>query len=159
MKKVLLILTFISSISFAQFKGDENKPLDIKSGILSSNPVSSIFSFINPENFSMSHSFGISYSSFGSEGLALGVYTNHMAYKFNEDFNFEMDASIVNSPYSTLGESFTKSINGFYIDRARINYNPSKDFNISLMFSNSPYSYYGNYGYGRFSSNYNRWFD
>ena len=159
MKKVLLILTIISSISFAQFKGDENKPLDIKSGILSSNPVSSIFSFINPENFSMSHSFGISYSSFGSEGLALGVYTNHMAYKFNEDFNFELDASIVNSPYSTLGESFTKSINGFYIDRARINYNPSKDFNISLMFSNSPYSYYGNYGYGRFSSNYNRWFD
>ncbi|MBK7106065.1 MAG: hypothetical protein IPH62_12355 [Ignavibacteriae bacterium] len=160
MKKLTFIfLVFISSLSFAQFKGEESKPIDIRSGILSENPISSLFSFINPENFSMNHSFGISYSSFGNNGLALGVYTNHLAYKFSEEFDFELDASLVNSPYNTLGDSFTKSINGFYIDNARINYNPSKDFNISLMFSNSPYGYYNSYGYGRLSPYSNRWFD
>ncbi|MBK8945789.1 MAG: hypothetical protein IPM32_11050 [Ignavibacteriae bacterium] len=159
MKKIILLLIFISSITIAQFKGDESKPLNIQSGILNDNPISSIFSFINPENFSMSHSFGMSYSTFGKNGMALGVYTNHLAYEFSEKFNFELDASLVNSPYNTLGDSFTKSINGFYIDRARLNYNPSKDFNISLIFSNSPYGYYNNYGYGRLSPYSNRWFD
>jgi hypothetical protein len=160
MKKLTIILIiFISSISFAQFKGDESKPLNIKSGILSDNSSSSLFSFINPENFSMSHSFGLSYSSFGNNGLALGVYTNHMAYKFSEHINVQLDASLVNSPYNSLGDSFTKSINGFYLDRAQINYHPSKDFNISLMFSNSPFNYYSNYGYGfgRYSYLSNDW--
>ncbi|MFZ1288819.1 MAG: hypothetical protein WAR79_01920 [Melioribacteraceae bacterium] len=160
MKKLIIIIAvFTSSLQFAQFKGDESKPINIKGGILSDNPVSSLFSFINPENFSMNHSFGISYSSFGDNGLVLGVYTNHLAYEFSDKFNFELDASLVNSPYNTLGDSFTKSINGFYIDKARINYNPSKDFNISLMFSNSPLGYYNNYGYGRLSPYSNRWFD
>ncbi len=160
MKKFIYIFLFISTtFTFGQFKGDENKKLDINSGILSENPLGSIFNFINPENFSMSHTFGMSYSSFGNNGVALGVYTNHLAYQFSEKFNVEVDASLVNSPYSTLGDSFSKSINGVYIDRARINYSPSKDFNVSLMFSNSPYSYYNRIGNDRFYPSSNRWFD
>jgi len=149
MKKLTFILIIlISSITFAQFKGEENKPLNIKNSILSDNPSSSLFSFINPENFSMSQSVGLSYSSFGNNGVALGVYTNHMAYKFNDKLNVQLDASLVNSPYNTLGDSFKKSINGIYLDRAQINYHPSKDFNISLMYSNTPLNYYNNFGYG-----------
>jgi len=160
MKKLTIIfLIFTSSISFAQFKGDENKPLNIKENILSDNTSGSLLGFINPENFSMSHSFGLSYSTFGKNGVALGVYTNHMAYKFSDNLNVQLDASLVNSPYNSLGDSFTKSINGIYLDRAQLNYRPSKDFNISVMFSNSPNNYYNNFGYGfgRYSYFSNGW--
>ena len=151
MKKILIIF-FLFNLSniYAQFKGDENKPIDLNQGILNDNPIGSLFSFINPENLSMNHSFGMSYSSFGNNGMALGVYTNKISYEFNENLDFQINTSFVNSPYNTLGEQFTNSINGVYIDRARINYRPSDDFKISLQFSNTPY------GYSGYSNRYNR---
>ena len=91
--------------------------------------------------------------------MALGIYTNRLSYTFSEEFNLELNTSFVNSPYNTLGENFTRSLNGIYIDRARINYNPSKDFNISLQFSNSPYRYYNRYNYRGFSSFPRFWYD
>ncbi len=143
-------MVLLGSSVFGQFKGDENKPLDIRSGILNNNPVSSIFGFIDPSSFNMNHTFQMSYSAFGKNGLALGVYTNHLSYEFSSKVNLELNTSFVNSPYNTLGEGFTKSINGIYIDRARLNYNPSENFNISLQFSNSPYYYYNRYNYRSF---------
>ncbi len=155
MMKFLYIFILSSSICFGQFKGDENKPIDLNRGILSNNPVGSLFSFIDPSKISMNHSFEMSYSAIGKDGLALGVYTNHLAYEFSKQLDIQIDASIVNSPYNTLGDRFTNSINGVYIDRARINYRPSENFNISLQFSNSPFGYY-NRSYRRDFSPYSR---
>jgi hypothetical protein len=160
MRKLLIItILFISSVSFAQFKGDDSKPVDIRGGILSQNPSGSLFSFLDFSKFSMNHSFGMSYSAFGNNGVSLGVYTNHLSYEFSENLDVQLDASIVNSPYNTLGDSFSKSINGVYIDNARINYRPSEDFNISLQFSNSPYNYYNRYNYSRSFSPFSRYWD
>lgn len=158
MKKYIVILFLFSTLVLnAQFKGDDNKPIDLNQGILSDNPVGSLFSFINPENLSMNHSFGMSYSSFGNNGMALGVYTNKISYEFNENLDFQINTSFVNSPYNTLGEKFTNSINGVYLDRARINYRPSDDFNISLQFSNRPYGYSNSYSRRSFSPFNNFW--
>ena len=155
MKSFILIIILISfSTISAQFKGDDNKPLDIKNSILNNSPSGSLFSLFDPSKFDMNHSFEMSYSAFGRQGMALGVYTNKLSYELSEEFDIEVNTSFVNSPYNTLGENFTKSINGVYIDRARINYNPSEDFKISLQFSNSPFNYYHNYyrrGYSPFS--------
>lgn len=159
MSKIFLIILFTSVLIFGQFKGDDNVPLDIRSGLLNENPMSSLFTFIDPAKFSINHSFGLSYSSFGDNGMALGVYTNNIAYEFNDKLNIEISASLVNSPYNTLGDSFTNSINGIYLDRARINYRPTEDFNISLQFSNSPFGYNSRYGRRGFSSFSNYWYD
>lgn len=150
MKKHFIILFLLGFISIsAQFKGDENKPIDIREGILSDNPVGSLFSFVDPNKFNMNHSFQMSYSAFGNDGMALGVYTNKLSYEFNDQLNIQVNTSFVNSPYNTMGERFTNSINGVYIDRARINYNPSENFNVSLQFSNSPYNNYSRHYYRR----------
>ncbi|PID56228.1 MAG: hypothetical protein CR986_10385 [Ignavibacteriae bacterium] len=98
----------------------------------------------------MNHSFSMSYSAMGNNGIALGVYTNKIGYKFSDKLDFQMETSFVNLPYSTLGDSFNKSINGIYIESARLNYQPSEDFNMSIEFSNSPFNYYNRYrSYGR----------
>jgi len=151
MKRIIIILLLGSSLAFAQFKGQAEKPLNISGAILSDNPVSSLFSFIDPSKFSMNHSISMSYSAFGSNGMALGVYTNQIAYKFNDKLNIEIETSLVNTPYNSLGQSFTNSINGIYLNKAQINYRPTKDMSFSLRFSNSPFNYYNrysNYGYG-----------
>lgn len=157
MKKIIFIIFIIPVLLAAQFKSEGEKKVNILSGIYNESPSSLSINFFNPENFSMKHSMSMSYSSFGGQGIALGVYTNNMSYKISEKMNIEADISVVNSPYSTFGNDLSKSINGVYLSRAQINYKPADDFFISLQFSrlpyyNSYYSGYNNFGFYGFGS-------
>jgi hypothetical protein len=148
MKKLFVIIfVFAASAIFGQYR-DSSSP-DIKSGILNrggSSETESIFGFFNPDNFSMHHTFDLSYSTFGgSNGMALGVYTNSLMYKISERLNFETDISVVNSPYNTFGKDFTKQLNGVYLSRALLNYKASDNMNIMIEFNHNPFGYYSSY--------------
>ncbi len=148
MKKTILFLIITAfSVNYAQYKDQLDKRVDYTNGILNGNS-SSLFGFINPDNFSMHHTFDLSYQSFGGQGLALGVYTNSMMYKFSDALNVQADVSVVNSPYNSFSKDFAKQINGFYLSRAQINYKPSENTSIILQYRNLPMSYYSPYGYG-----------
>ncbi len=150
MKKFFLFFFLSLSVINAQFKGEDNKSLDIKGSLVNNNPSSFILGFINPDNFSMNHSFSLSYSAFGGNGLALGVYTNQLNYAFSNKLNLQIETSIVNSPYSTFGDKFSKQINGVYLSKAQLDYSPSKDLHFSIQFRHSPFGYYNPYGYSSF---------
>jgi hypothetical protein len=143
MKKIALIIVLgLTLTGFAQFKNSGLDGPDIKDGIVDhSSSSGSIFGFLNSDNFQMKHSYDLSYSSFGGQGFALGVYTNSMFFKIIPDLNVQTDISVVNSPYSTLGKNFQNNLNGIYLSRAAINYQPFKDFSISLQYRNLPGAY------------------
>lgn len=149
MKKFIFILILLTGIvSNAQFKDDSNTKIDLRSRMIKSPTSSFVLGFINPNNLTMNHSFSMSYSSFGGNGIALGVYTNSLFYKINDKANFILETSIVNSPYSTFGNA-SQSLNGIYISRAELNYKISKNSSFSIQFSNDPTRaydpYYGSY--------------
>ena len=163
MKKiVLLIIIGFALTGFAQFKDSGLESPDIKDGIVDHSSSGNLFSFLNSDNFMMRHSFNMSYSSFGGQGFSLGVYTNSMFFKINSDLNVQTDISIVNSPYSTLGKNFQNNINGIYLSRAAINYQPFKDVSISLQYRNipgvfNPYMYNGLNSMSGFGRTYDPW--
>ena len=156
MKKLgmlFFILIGISAVN-AQFKDPGFHESDIKNAITDNSP-SSFFSFLKSSNFQMHQSYDFSYSTFGNgQGLALGVLTNSMFYKFSNNLNGQVDISLVHSPYSSLGKDFQNSINGIYLSKAAINYSPWKNTYISIQYRNTPYSYYNpfnpynSYGFG-----------
>lgn len=154
MKKfIMIILIAAFTVSYAQFKEQSNKSLDIKNGIVK-NYSSSLFGFFNMDNFRMNHTFDISYQTFGSAGnLALTTYTNSMFYKINDQLNVQADISLVNSPFNSFGKDFSSKINGLYLSRAQINYRPTENMSIIFQYRNIP-SYY--YPYSYFSSPYYR---
>ena len=95
MKKHLFILFVLLSVSIsAQFKDPVFETEKPKDGIMN-NSSNSLFGFINPDNFSMHHSIGLSYSTIGNYGTSLATYTNSMMYKFSDNMNIQMDASFV----------------------------------------------------------------
>jgi hypothetical protein len=147
MRKLITFLLFFSFffIAEAQFKEELNNKTSIREGFLSKDLSSNIFGFIDPSKFSMNHSVSMSYSAFAGQGVAMGVYTNSMRYDFNSNLNVQVDASIVNSPYNTLGDGFKNSINGIYLSRAAINYKPSENTAISIQFRQGPGAYYNSY--------------
>lgn len=172
MKKTFLIMLILVVTASAQFKKDPFNQPEVKDGIFNKESGGSFLSNIfNSDNFSMKHSFDASFSAFGEHGLATTVYTNSMFYKFADNLNIRVDASLVYSPYSSLGKAFTDNINGLYISRAELNFKPWDDTVIRIQYRNipagmyNPYSsgYYGGgfggYGYqSPFGSSYDDWF-
>ena len=145
MKKYFIVIACFLTLSMlvnAQFKDEADNSKNIRNGLLAPPPTENILGFINPENFSMDHSISMSYSAFSGQGVAMGVYTNRMKYAFNDKLNVELDASIVNSPYNTLGDSFTSSLNGIYLSKAAVNYKPTNNTYISVQFRQMPGAYY-----------------
>jgi len=144
-KQLVFILLIISSISFSQFKDKEISP-KIKDGITNYSPSGFLSNFLSPDNFKMNHSVSMSYSASGNHGVALSTYTNSMAFRFTENLNLEVDASLVASPYSSFGENHQKDINGIYLTRAQLNYKMSENSNLMIQYySPPPGSYYNSY--------------
>lgn len=153
MKKLAVLVVLILSMSvFAQYRDDGLNSPSVKEGIVDENSGFGL-GFLNSENFHMSHSFSMSFTSFGGNGISLGSYTNSMFYRLMDNLNVQMDVSLIYSPYSTFGQNFQNDLNGIYISRAAINYSPFKDMHISVQYRNLPYSnYYFNPYFGSFNS-------
>ncbi len=159
MKKILVVFVLIfAGTTFSQFKEPAFPTSNIEDGIIN-HDSGSLFGFLSSDNFSMKQSINMSYSSFGSEGLAMGVYTNSMAFKLSNRLNVQADVSIVNSPYSSFGKNFQNNLNGIYLSKAAINYKPWDNFNVTLQYRNVPTSYYSPYGYGYYGSSFYNGFD
>ena len=158
-KLVLLLILGIYAGVYAQYKDPGFPTESVKDGIIDPSYSSgNLLGFLNSENFHMRHQLSMSYSAFGSNGIALGVYTNSMLYNFTDNLNIQADISLVNSPYSTLGQDFQNNLNGIYLSRAAVNYKPWKDVSISLQYRQLPYyysPYSGYYGNSMFNRYYN----
>ena len=128
--------------AFSQYKPTGLSTDHVSDGIINQNQGTPLLGFLNSSNFQMHHSYDVSYSTFGGNSLALTTYTNSMFYQFSRNLNVQVDASIIYSPYSSLGKNFQNNINGIYLSRAAINYQPWKDVFISVQYRNLPVTYY-----------------
>jgi len=152
MKKLTLFIFLLCTTAIlGQYKETGIQTTSVKDGITDNSP-NYLFGFLNTNDFTMRHSFSMQYSSFGSQGLALGVYTNSMFYRLMDNMDVQLDVSLVHSPYSTFGEAFQKDISGLYISNAAINYRPWKDVSFHLQYRTMPngYGYYRPF-YGMYS--------
>ncbi len=153
MKKILIIIVLgFSLTALAQYKNSGNDTPKIMDGIVDQSASGgNLFGFLNSNNFHMSQSVDMSYQTFGNQGLALGVYTNSMFFKLGSDLNLQTDISLVNSPYSSMGRDFQNSLNGIYLSRAALNYQPFKDMSISIEYNRLPGGYNPYFGFGGFN--------
>jgi hypothetical protein len=156
MKKFSIIIILFLAYTFclnAQFKSELDKTDKIiDSPIQNPNLILGIF---NPENFSMKHSYSLVYSSFGSNSIGLGIYTNSMRYKVTDNLNARVDLSLVHSPFGSYSKNMSDQLTGFYLNRAEINYKPYENFLIQVRYQQIPsYSYmgYSPYGYNGYDS-------
>jgi hypothetical protein len=138
---LVLILALASNLSFAQFKEVPNKTRTQ----LKSSSSGLIFGFINPKNFSIEHSFNMSYASLGNNTqVSLASYTATLSYRIRDNMKISADVSMSYSPFASIGSSnatvnrdFQNSFNGLNLSRVSFDYKPSKNVYISLNYYNS----------------------
>jgi hypothetical protein len=148
---VVIIIALVTSISFSQFKEIPNKTKTK----LNSGGNGLILGFINPKNFTLSHSFNMSYISGGNTSLSLASYTATLDYKLMKNLHISADVTMQYSPYASIGSNnaainkdFQNSFNGINLSRVSLDYQPFKNTYISIDYynnSNNLYNYDNNY--------------
>jgi len=157
MKTKLLVLGIVLVIfglmnpltSYGQLRNQQatEKPNVYDSMVKPADISNLIFGFFNPDNFQMRHSYSLSYYSIGGRGIALGVYTNSMLYRISNPLTLRVDWSLTYSPFSSFGKQFQNDLSGLFLNRAELDYRPSKNFRINLQFRQLPGGYYSPYYY------------
>jgi hypothetical protein len=114
----LLAVMLCFTTALAQFKTSIEPRSTVAESILKSDDGGLLFGLFDPNNFSMHHSFSLSYQTFGGQGLSMGMYTNSMMYRFSDNLDVNADISLMASPYNTLGKQYQSSLSGLFLNRA-----------------------------------------
>lgn len=113
----------------------------------------------NPAHFQMSHSVEMAVGSSGGQTNSLGMYTNTLAWNFNNKLAARADISLAYSPFSSgsiTNPGSLSSKNGeVFLRNAEVTYMPTDNVRLHVAYQRSPYGafmspfgYYSNpYGY------------
>ena len=150
MKKHLILLCFsLPALVLGQFRGQEPRPPSLSEQVGPVSP-SLLFGIIDPSRFSMSHTISMGYMSIGREGVGMSSYTNSIRYQVSDPLSVRADVAMMYSPFGSLSSKLNNSFSGIFLERAQIDYRPTKDFGISLQFRQLPPQagpWYGGFGY------------
>lgn len=145
----LIIILILAVDTFSQYKSPNGNPINENTNY--------ILGFINPKNFSMRHSFGISVLSSKYGTISVTSYINTLNYKISDKLFLSADVELSYSPYasSAFGKSYAKLLQddftGVRLSRLYMDYKISDNSYIKFEFRNlknyyfDPY-YYNNYG-------------
>jgi hypothetical protein len=157
---LLAALLYVATPAQAQLRAnlpDRNAPAEVyatPAGI-------SIGELFSSQNLRFNHSYELSYSSFGSQSLGLGVYTTSIGWQPSQRLAARVDVGVAHSPFGSDG---IRSQLGFTSDQpaqlflrnAEIAYRPTDSMVFHLSVQQSPFgsyaSPYGGNGYGSYGT-------
>ncbi len=156
---LLPVLLFLTVNANAQLRGDVSTPFDYQGNIVNSQSAtveSKLASFFR-NNITFSHSYSMSFSSFGGSYQNLNAYTNTMNIAFSERLQGRVDVSFFHSPFGG-NSTFNSGLDQpqVMISNAELNYKISDNANIRLQYRRTPYSPYGFSPFNNGFRNYDR---
>lgn len=162
MKKLLIPILLFAIYTIpaeAQLREDLASPFDYSGQIVnySSPPVQTgLDRFFN--SIKMSHSYTMSFSSFGGSYQNVNAYTNTMEFSLSPRMNGRVDISFLHSPFG--GNSSYMGQNSFQnrvvIQNAELNYQISDKAFIRVSYQQLPYGY-GYNPFNRYGAGYSRY--
>jgi hypothetical protein len=166
-RQIIMVLTLSLGFALAaQAQYAHRADSDDAEGRLYREPSGfSLDKLFSPEFFRMGHSYEMSYSSFGGQGLSMGTYTNSMMWRFSTKLAARVDVAVQHAPFGVSGLSnglpvSQSNLSGVYLRNAEVAYQPLRNLTMHLSVRQAPYGYgsylspYGRYGY---SNGYDRY--
>lgn len=148
---IIIMLCVSADIGHTQFRDNVTTPYTTTGKIVKENTQSKTNLFGN-WSMQMSHSYSMSFSSFGGNMQNINMYTNSMDFYFSEKLTADVDISFMHSPFSSNLSPLegSSAFNGkVFINNASLNYEINDKTSITVQFRQMPYnSAYGYYGMG-----------
>ncbi len=97
---------------------------------------------LDPNKFSMSHSYSLSFTSFGGQSYNQGLYLNTMMYQLSNPIKMYLQFGVQHQPF---GQNEFQSQSSAFVAGAGFEYKPSDNFKVQFEFSQQPNSLYSPY--------------
>jgi hypothetical protein len=156
MKQKILIFValflLVPGITFAQLKTQNSRDVHFPSALTKGYGQSSgLFGFLglDASKIKMTHSYTLSFMTFGGQGFGQGVYLNTINYRFSTPLSMSVQWGMRHQPFESAGvNSPFKS--GFFVSGASLDYKPSNNFHLGIQYSSYPTTgyYRSPFGYG-----------
>ncbi len=131
--KILLLTLFLSAVTIAQFKDQSEVSSSVSQSLIKSEDSGLLFGWFNLSRLTMHQSYSMSYTTNGTQGYSLGVYTNNLMYQLFDPLALHVGVSLVASPFNNVGGSFSKDVSGLYLSNVDLTY-PSHAEYVSSTF-------------------------
>lgn len=147
---LVLIALICVETSSAQFKASAPSPYHNTGNVIKveqNQPMGGLQNFFNMK---MSHSYEATFSSYNGQFANLNMYTNTMMFSFTPKLTGRLDLAFAHSPFGNgyPGMQNQQNNSQFLIRNAEINYQFSKNTNISFSYQELPYGSGWGMGYG-----------
>ena len=153
LKKIILCMlgVFLAASVLAQTPPSQSSVLDPSK--LGLKPKGFLDNLLDPNKFSMSHSYSLSFFNMGNQSVNQGLYLNTMTYRFSDPLMMQVAIGYVHQPFG--GFQNQEGQNGkMFVQRAKLQYKPSKNMSFTIDYRAVPYSMYSPYGYSRYGARY-----
>jgi len=138
---IFSMLIFLPLVTLGQFKTHREKT-DFGDQLKSANTQGVVGLLgLDPSRFHMSHSYTMSYTSFGEQGITQGLYLNTMSYEFNIPLKMSLQLGYMHQPFQG-GNNNPVFKNSPFVAGAALEYKPSENTLIHFEFNQRPYSTY-----------------
>lgn len=148
MKRSLLASLFVlfPVLIFGQMKQDTK--VNMSKALTQPTKIQSIVGLLglDPNRFSMSHSYSLSVGSFGGNSYNQGLYLNTMRYQISNPLSAFVQLGFSHQPFRQQNSQFGQQ-DQFFVSGAGLKYKPSENFQVQFEFSQRPNSYYSPYNY------------
>lgn len=101
-------------------------------------PSGFLDALLDPSKFSMHHSYSLTYSSFGGQGISQGLYLNTMNYQFSNPLSMQVRIGYLHQPFG--GSDQSTGVNKVFLERAMLQYKPSESLTIKVDYRQIPSS-------------------
>lgn len=145
---IAICICSLPVLAFSQVKKQDN--VNVAKALTTPGQTQGIFSFLglDPNRFSMHHSYTLSFGSIGGHGVSQGLYLNTMTYQLSDPITMYLQVGLLNQPFGGLNGNDGLN-NELFISGAGFEYKPSKNFQVQFEYSQTPGSlspyYRGNY--------------
>lgn len=136
----IALFLLVPGIAFTQLKTQNPQDVHFPSALTKGyGQASGLFGFLglDPSKIQMTHSYTLSFMTFGGQGFGQGVYLNTISYRISAPLSMSVQWGMLHQPFESAGvDSPFKS--GFFVSGANLNYKPSNNFHVGIQYSSYP---------------------
>ena len=136
---LIVCLFLLPSLAFGQLKQDGK--INMAQALTKPQTLVGLIG-LDPSKFSMSHSYSLSFTSFGGQSYNQGLYLNTMMYQLSNPIRMYFQFGVQHQPF---GRNEFQSQSQAFISGAGFEYKPSENFKVQFEFSQQPNSFYSPY--------------
>jgi len=136
---LLVCLFLLPSLAFGQLKQDGK--INMAQVLTKPQTLVGLIG-LDPSKFSMSHSYSLSFTSFGGQSYNQGLYLNTMMYRLSNPIKMYFQFGVQHQPF---GQNEFQNQSQFFVSGAGFEYKPSDNFKVQFEFSQQPNSFYSPY--------------